>query len=254
MFVFLPIIHHQAHKSPRNLYKQSRMQSAEDSSSLQTWLWLSLCSTLEKEWWMRSRSFFSCELSLTAFSLANTASGMVWAKPHKKHESLWEEKLRRDFYGFEIQICRSGMARFGVKPPAKHLCITRGLSMRSMLYHRSASCSVFWWVLKQLARVWFPQASLSLMDSRSNQKYTKSWFSGRFGPQEVLVWMNLKIWCRNWLQPVYLAGDRADPWWGRQKNHYFWLTKGHQAARTQIQGGWCKSWSPSHIPSKVQKS
>lgn len=85
------------------------------------------------------QSFFSCELSLTAFSLE--WDGLSQAS--HKHKSLWEEKLWRNFYGFEIQVCHSGMARSGVKPPAKHICITRGLSMRSMLYHGSASCCVF---------------------------------------------------------------------------------------------------------------
>lgn len=92
MFVFLPIIHRQAHKSPQSLYKQSRKQSAEDNSSLQTCLRASLCCTRGKEWWNRSRSFFSCELSLTAFSLANTVSVVVWAKPQASTKSLWEEK------------------------------------------------------------------------------------------------------------------------------------------------------------------
>lgn len=198
----------------------------------------------------------SSHVSWVWLHLALQIQWVWWSEPSLTQAQVIVGGERRNFYGFEIQVCHSGMARSGVKPPAKRICITRGLSMRSVLYHGSASCCVFWWALKQLARVWFLQAYLSLLDSRSNQKYTKRWISERFGWQSTRSFgLDEFEDMMQELAPASVSGvgqtrDKAD----RKMAVFLTHTRSHQAARTQIQGGWRKSWAPSRVPSRVQKN
>lgn len=99
MFVFLPLIHQQAHKSPQTLYKQSKRQnlivvcSAGVSCSLPD-------ADGERSGGRSPEVSFSGEMSLTALALEKTVSDDLSQASHR-HQSMWEEKLEGNASGLK---------------------------------------------------------------------------------------------------------------------------------------------------------
>lgn len=185
-----------------------------------------------------------------------------WSEPSLTQvKSLWEEKLKKNFSGFEIQVCHSGMVQPRVKPPAKHLhhwgplqeihALSWICIMSSFLMSTEAISQSFV----------FPSISQLTGFHIQPKIHEELNFREIWATEHKKFWMNLKLgWI--WRYDTGIGSNQCI-WLGVGQTHYeadrkmtvfLTHTRGHQAARTQIQGGWCKSWTPSHVPSKVQKN